>query len=144
MGRVEYTIDLVLNHQLDIYRVGRRYPRYWRMYLLMKIPTWGFTLTLLWIDPVNAFLVFLLPGFVALCHTAWATYEHHAGHVPTGHMDASTNRTSAVYNFLTCNLGYHTAHHKRPGVHWSLLPRIHDEIAHEIPDHMIYEGFFGR
>lgn len=144
MGRVEYTIALVLRHQLDIYRVGRRYPRYWRLYLLMKLPLWAITGALLWIDPLNAFLLFLLPGFVALCHTSWATYEHHAGLHATDHLEASTNRTSAIYNYLTCNLGYHTAHHKRPGVHWSLLPAIHAELEDRIPEELIIPTFFGR
>lgn len=143
MGRVEYTIDLVLHHQLDIYKVGQQYPRFWRSYVLMKIPVWGILLGLLYLNPLNALFVFLIPGFIALTHTSWATYEHHAGYWPTSHYDASTNRTSPVYNFLTCNLGYHTAHHKRPGVHWSLLPKIHEDIKHEIPDEMIITNFFG-
>ncbi len=143
MGRVEYTAKLVLSHQIDIYKVGQRYPRYWRSYLLMKIPVWGFLAIAFAINPWNAFFVFLLPSFVALVHTSWATYEHHAGFHPTNHYDASTNRTSPIYNFLTCNLGYHTAHHKRPGVHWSLLPKIHEEIKHEIPENMIIPSFFG-
>lgn len=142
MGRVEYTIDLVLNHQLDIYRVGRRHPRYWRSFLLMKIPVWAIVLGLLWLNPVNAFLIFLLPGFAALVHTSWATYEHHAGFHPTSHYDASVNRIEPIYNFLTCNLGYHTAHHLRPGVHWSLLPKIHADIEGDIPDDMILRSFW--
>lgn len=142
MGRVEYTIHLVLNHQLDIYRVGQRHPRHWRAYLLMKIPIYAILALLFVLNPINAFLIFVLPGFVALVHTSWATYEHHAGHHPTSHDDASVNRTDPVYNFLTCNLGYHTAHHMRPGVHWSLLPRIHADIEHRIPEEMILRTFW--
>ena len=142
MGRVEYTINLVLSHQVDIYRVGQRHPRFWRLYLLMKLPVWAILLTLLYVNPMNAFLVFLLPGFIALAHTSWVTYEHHAGHHPTSHYDASVNRIDPVYNFLTCNLGYHTAHHLRPGVHWSLLPKVHAEIEHEIPEEMIIRSFW--
>lgn len=142
MGRVEYTIDLVLNHQIDILRVGRRYPKYLRAFLLMKIPLWTLLGLALYWNPVNALLIFLIPSFIALCHTSWATYEHHAGFHPTSHYDASVNRTSLIYNYLTCNLGYHTAHHKRPGVHWSLLPKLHDEIEHEIPPEMIIPTFW--
>jgi fatty acid desaturase len=142
MGRVEYTIDLVLHHQIDIFRVGRRHPRHWRSFLLMKVPVWGILAVLLYLNPLNALLVFLLPGFVALAHTAWATYEHHAGFHPTDHYDASVNRVDPLYNLLTCNLGYHTAHHLRPGVHWSLLPKIHAEIEHQIPEAMILRTFW--
>jgi fatty acid desaturase len=142
MGVVEYTADLVLNHQIDIFKVGRAYPRFLRAFLWMKIPLWTVLGTLLYLNPVNAILVFLIPSFVALCHTAYATYGHHAGHYPTSHYDASMNNTSPAYNFLTCNLGYHTAHHKRPGVHWSLLPKLHEEIKDEIPPHLIETSFW--
>ncbi len=142
MTRLEYTIDLLLNHQRDIIRVGRRHPKYLRAFLWMKLPVWGLILVALHLDPANALLVFLIPSFITLCHTSWATYEHHAGYRPTSHYDASVNRTSPIYNFMTCNLGYHTAHHKRPGAHWSLLPKIHDEIKHEIPSEMILTTFW--
>ena len=33
MGRIEYTIDLLLHHQIDIIRIGRRYPKYLRAFL---------------------------------------------------------------------------------------------------------------
>ncbi len=142
MGRVEYTIDLVLNHQIDIMRVGRKHPRFLSAFLLMKIPVWTILGIALYINPLNAFLVLLIPSFIALCHTSWATYEHHAGNYPSCHEDASMNRTSPLFNFMTYNLGYHTAHHKRPGVHWSLLPKIHEEIKDQIPPEMIQTSFW--
>jgi len=142
MGRVEYTIDLVLHHQIDMFRIGRQYPKYFRAFMLMKIPVWTILGIALYINPVNAFLVLLIPSFIALCHTSWATYEHHAGYYPTNHLDASVNRTDPLYNYLTCNLGYHTAHHKRPGAHWSLLPKIHEEIKDDIPSEMILTTFW--
>ena len=40
MGRVEYTIDLVLHHQIDIVRLGLRHRRYLRPFLWMKVPLW--------------------------------------------------------------------------------------------------------
>lgn len=142
MGRIEYTIDLLLHHQIDIVRVGRRYPKYFRIFLWMKLPLWMVIGTALYLNPVNALLVILLPGFLTLAHTSWVTYEHHAGVYPTNHYDASRNNTNALFNYITCNLGYHTAHHKRPGVHWSLLPEIHDEIKHRIPANLIQTAFW--
>ncbi|MFO0690887.1 MAG: fatty acid desaturase [Myxococcota bacterium] len=142
MGRVEYTIDLVLNHQIDIVRLGLRHRRYLRPFLWMKVPLWTILGLALWWNPINAFLAILLPGFMTLVHTAWATYEHHAGFYPTSHYDASFNNVNPIYNYLTCNLGLHTAHHMRPGVHWSLLPEIHAEILHKIPPHQIHPNFW--
>jgi len=57
-----------------------------------------------------------------LSHTTGATYEHHAGCAPSDHLTASCNRENRVFNRMTGNLGLHTAHHKRTGLHWSLLP----------------------
>ena len=142
MGRIEYTIDLVLNHQIDIVRLGLRQRRYLRPFLWMKVPLWTILGLALWYNPVNAFLAILLPGFLTLVHTAWATYEHHAGYYPTSHFDASFNNTNPLYNFMTCNLGLHTAHHYRPGVHWSLLPALHAEIESRIPPKLVNPNFW--
>jgi fatty acid desaturase len=142
MGRIEYTLDLLLHHQIDILRIGARYPKYLRAFLLMKIPLWTILALALYYNPTNAILCILLPGFITLAHTAWATYEHHAGQYPTDHYDASNNNLNRVYNFVTCNLGFHTAHHKRPGVHWSLLPGIHAEIEDRIPAGMVQTSFW--
>lgn len=142
MGRVEYTLDLLLHHQIDIIRVGRRYPRYLRAFLLMKLPLYLILGGAFYLDPWNALLVILIPGWITLAHTAWATYEHHAGHYPTDHYDASVNIVNPLYNWMTCNLGYHTAHHKRPGLHWSLLPEMHEEILDRIPAKQIQTTFW--
>ncbi len=142
MGRLEYTIHLLLQHQVDIVRVGRRHPRHFRYFLLMKLPLWSLIGIGLWLRPLETVLVFLLPGFITLFHTIWATYEHHAGCSRNGHLDASRNRDNRLYNSLTSNLGLHTAHHKRPGLHWSLLPRLHEEIKDQIPEEQILDTFW--
>ena len=142
MGRLEYSIDLLLHHQLDIFRVGLRHPRYLRANLLMKLPLWGLIGVGLWLRPVETVLVFLLPAFITLFHTIWATYEHHAGCPQDSHLVASVNRDNRIYNVLTGNLGLHTAHHKRPGLHWSLLPKLHEQIRSQIPEEQILKTFW--
>jgi fatty acid desaturase len=142
MGRIEYTRDTLLRHQLDIVRVGRRYPRPFRYFLWMKLPLYGLVGVALWLQPLNTVLVVLVPGLLTLVHTIWATYEHHAGCGTHSHLEASVNRTNPLYNRLTGNLGYHTAHHMRPGLHWSLLPKLHAEIAHELPSQRGLRSFW--
>lgn len=142
MGRLEYSIDLLVRHQIDIVRVGRRHPRIFRSFLLMKLPLWGLVGVGLAIRPVETVLVFLLPSFLTLFHTIWATYEHHAGCTPSDHHTASRNRDNRLYNALTGNLGLHSAHHKRPGLHWSLLPDLHEQIRDEIPKDQILKTFW--
>jgi fatty acid desaturase len=142
MGRVEYTIDMLLRHQREIYQVGKRYPKYFRYLLLMKLPLYGLLGAALWLNPLNALLVFLVPAFLTLTHTIWATYEHHAGCETADHFSASVNRDNRIYNRLSGNLGLHTAHHHRPGIHWSLLPQLHAQIEHRIPKHQILTSFW--
>ena len=142
MGRLEYTFHLLSRHQIDIVRVGRRHPRHFRYFLLMKLPLWGLIGVGLWLRPLETVLVFLLPAFITLFHTTWATYEHHAGCPRDSHLAASRNRDNRIYNALTGNLGLHTAHHKHPGLHWSLLPELHERIRNQIPDDQILETFW--
>jgi fatty acid desaturase len=142
MGRLEYSVKLLLHHQIDIVRIGLRRPRYFRYFLLMKLPLWSLIGVGLWIRPLETLLIFLLPAFITLFHTIWATYEHHAHCPGNDHLDASRNRENRIYNILTGNLGLHTAHHKRPGLHWSLLPELHEQIRDEIPDEQILKSFW--
>lgn len=142
MGRLEYSIWLLTNHQIDIVRVGRRHPRYFRYFLLMKLPLWGLLGAGLWFRPLETTLLFLLPAFLTLFHTVWATYDHHAGCETGDHLEASRNCENRIYNTLTGNLGLHTAHHKRPGLHWSLLPEVHAQIRDQIPEDQIRKTFW--
>jgi fatty acid desaturase len=142
MGRLEYSARQLLYHQIDIVRIGLRHPRYFRYFLLMKLPLWGLIGVGLWLRPLETVLVFLLPACITLTHTVWATYEHHAGCSPSNHLAASRNRDNRIYNFMTGNLGFHTAHHKRPGLHWSLLPELHERIRAQIPREQILKTFW--
>ena len=142
MGRLEYSIHLALHHQIDMVRVGLRHPRQFRYFLLMKLPLCGLIGVGLWLRPLETVLVFLLPAFITLFHTIWATYEHHAGCPQNDPLVASRNRDNRIYNALTGNLGLHTAHHKRPGLHWSLLPELHEEIRDQIPEEQILKTFW--
>jgi len=50
---------------------------------------------------------------------------------------AARSAIDPLYNLRTLNLGYHAAHHLRPGLHWSQLPALHAEIAGDIPPHLV-------
>lgn len=142
MGRVEYTLRLFGRHHLDVYRVGRRHPRIYRSYLAMHTLVLAVIALLFWVHPVNTLILFVaLPGLVLL-HTCSATYEHHSGLETDDPFQATRNRTSRVYNLLSQNLGYHTAHHVRPGLHWSELPAYHAEIEASIPPSHINPHFW--
>ncbi|HEX8440565.1 fatty acid desaturase, partial [Archangium sp.] len=86
-----------------------------------------------WHNWYNALLVFLLPMCVSIYVTSWATYFHHVGLETAKHQEASYNILHAGYNLMTGNLGYHTAHHTKHGLHWSKLPELHAKMARSIP-----------
>ncbi len=142
MGRIEYTLHTFFHHQVDVYRVGRRHPDVFRRYLLMKIPCYAFVAAGFYLNPLNYLIVFFVPALLALMHTCWATYEHHAGVSSTEHVEASVNREHPLFNLLTCNLGLHTAHHMFPGRHWSELPRLHASIRDQIPEQQLLQTFW--
>lgn len=128
---------LFLNMYPHVIRIGRRHPIIYRKFLRMAGLCLGLLAISFVIDPVSAFLVFVLPLPFALILQAQATHYHHVGLESSNPVEASRNALSPSYNWRTCNLGYHTAHHMKPGLHWSKLPAYHDKIAHLIQRELI-------
>ena len=83
--------------------------------------------------PLAGLLLFTLPMFISLWLTAQATYKHHSGLDTGDKYAASRTSLNRFWNFITGNLGYHTAHHIKPNLHWSELPLFHDSIKDKIP-----------
>jgi fatty acid desaturase len=133
MNEIEYSLVVGATAYARIWKVARRTSRYTRVFLVMTALTLAIVAGLVAWRPIPGLLVFVLPMATMLFHTAWATYTHHAGKKTNSHFVASNNILHRGYNILTGNLGFHTAHHYKPGIHWSRLPALHDTIAHEIP-----------
>ncbi|HEX6592768.1 MAG TPA: fatty acid desaturase [Moraxellaceae bacterium] len=139
MGPLEYTLNLLLRAPLDGLRVARRRPREGLYFLLMQIPLLGLHGLLIWGNWQNYLVVFLLPSFLMLLYVYWLTHEHHSGLYTDNPYAASRNRVGRLYNLRTFNLGYHTAHHLKPYIHWSLLPAYHELIKEKIPPECFVE-----
>ena len=133
MGPLEYAWDVASTAYYRGYQVGKRFPKAQRIYLTFTAVTFVLLLVLCWFKPMQAVFLFVLPMAVSLYFTAWVTYDHHSGLHTDDPYEASYNNTGRLFNVLTGNLGYHTAHHLKQGVHWSKLPALHAEIAHRIP-----------
>jgi fatty acid desaturase len=133
MGEAEYALTVGGTAYPRMWRVMRRVPRYTGVFLGMLALTLAIVATLVALRPIPGLIVFVIPMTLMLFHTSWATYTHHAGKKVSSHFVASNNIIHRGYNILTGNLGYHTAHHYKPGVHWSQLPALHDTIAERIP-----------
>jgi fatty acid desaturase len=142
MNEVEYALIVGGTAYQRAWSVGRRNRRYLPIFVVMTALTLAIAATIVALRPIPGLIVFVVPMFGMLFYTAWATFTHHAGKKTTSHFVASNNILHRGYNILTGNLGYHTAHHYKPGVHWSRLPALHDSIAHKIPaDCYLRPGF---
>jgi fatty acid desaturase len=133
MGELEYTFVVAATAYLRAWKVGKKHPRHLRTHLIYTCLTVAITILLVVANPMQGFMVFVLPMLTGLLITAWATYDHHAGLDSKDEFSASYNTMNPIYNFVTGNLGYHTAHHHKQGVHWSELPALHKKIEHLIP-----------
>ena len=132
MSTHAYSFNVFITSYPRILKVGKRYPKIRRKFLTWMCVTLAFLAGAFLYNPLGALFIFVIPMAVGLYVTAWHTYYHHTGLDTDDHMEASYNILHRSYNILTGNLGYHTAHHYRMGVHWSRLPKLHSEISPKI------------
>jgi fatty acid desaturase len=142
MNAFEYTLKIAGTAYYRGFRVGRKFPRVQRNFLFFGALTAVGVIGLVWLRPVPALFVFVLPMMFSLMFTAWVTHDHHSGLDTDDPFEASFNNTNRVFNALTGNLGYHTAHHYRQGLHWSKLPELHEKIKHQIPAELLRNETF--
>jgi fatty acid desaturase len=142
MSALEYTMNIAGTAYYRGYQVGRKFPRVQRDFLFYSALTLIGLAVLCWFRFLPALLVFVLPMIVSLLFTAWVTHDHHSGLDTDDPFQASYNNTNPLFNLLTGNLGYHTAHHYRPGLHWSELPGLHEKIKHRIPPALMRNSRF--
>ena len=137
MHRLEYDLINAARIYPEIMRIGRDHPvvyrKFKRMFVLANIPL----LALAMLDPVRTLIVFVIPMLLLLVILLDNTWGQHAGTGTDNHYEASRNVELPLYNLTSWNLGYHTAHHLLPGLHWSQLPELHERIRHRIPEELI-------
>jgi fatty acid desaturase len=141
MGELEYSFVVAGTAYYRGYLVGKKYPKHYRTHMIYTLLTVAILIPVVIYQPMQAFMLFLLPMVTGLLITAWATYDHHAGLDSEDDFEASYNNMNSMFNIATGNLGYHTAHHYRQGAHWSELPQLHEQIKHRIPREL-YKGSF--
>ncbi len=139
MGVFRYTMTIALTGYWRAYQVGKRHPRHQKGFLAAGSLIMVLLLALFWVNWFNALVLFLIPMAWGLVETSWHTFYHHAGLDSDDHFHASHNVMHRWYNVFTGNLGYHTAHHVKPGLHWSKLPEYHATIADRIPPELFVE-----
>ncbi|HEY7774636.1 MAG TPA: fatty acid desaturase [Marinagarivorans sp.] len=139
MGAVEYTVINTFKVYSEIFRVGKQHPK-----ILKKFKFWlALCLTLLAtfivLSPVKALIIFIVPMVIQLFLLVYATVDHHRGLDTQNPYEATRNDATKINNWYAWNLGYHTAHHVKCGLHWSKLPAFHEQIRQQIPDGLVRE-----
>lgn len=103
-------------------------PRWFRQLILETVALVVFYATLLVLDWQKAILYVWIPHV----HAAWGVvginFVQHDGCDTSSKVNHSRNFMSPILNWWTFNNGYHGMHHIKPGLHWSLLPQMHQSI----------------
>ena len=140
LTRWAYTWRLLVRAIPCAKRLGLRYPRLWRGFLIASSCYAAGLALLAAARPLHMLAVFMVPMSLSLAALAWSTYVHHLGLATDDPLGASYTNTDRWANLWGYNIGYHTAHHVRPGLHWSQLHALHERIADDIPSHCYYDG----
>lgn len=133
MGEWEYALVTTLTAYPRAWAVGAKHPHQRRIFFFMGIVSALVMTALVAYRPLQGLVLFVFVPFGMLFGTALATYTHHSDRSTENDFVACNNIIQRFYNAMTGNLGYHTAHHHRPGMHWSKLPALHAEIRSKIP-----------
>jgi fatty acid desaturase len=134
MSRLRYDVVGALRIYPEIWRIGRAYPELFRRFKLWASISLVVLGAFVVLDPLKALVLFVVPMPLMYLGLLDNTYMQHSDLDTDSELTASRNTVSKLYNFISWNLGYHTAHHIKPHVHWSRLPAFYAEIEPFIPD----------
>ncbi|MGZ3690000.1 MAG: fatty acid desaturase, partial [Pseudobdellovibrio sp.] len=85
--------------------------------LLLDLSMWNWKLCL---------TIFIIPNIFLRWSVFWFAYAQHDNLPMNDVYDSST--TKFTFNHILLNNGLHTAHHERPGLHWSKLDERTEQI----------------
>ena len=135
-----YTWMITATAYYRMWNVGKKHKKIQKYFLIMCLIQLLILSALIIIQPLQAIFIFVIPMIASLTLTAYATYDHHSGLESEDPYKSSYNTLNPLYNKVTGNLGYHTAHHLKWWMHWSKLPEFHKTIEHNI-DKKYYRNY---
>ncbi len=97
-----------------------------RQYLVEQVFAFGLTGVLLVADFWTALFFIVLPQLWGARGILRINLIQHDGCDIHSEWNHSRNFVGRVFNWIMCNNGYHTIHHNRAGLHWSVLHLAHD------------------
>lgn len=102
----------------------------------------GIMIALFAVDWRKALLFAVLPQQVGIFFIQHLNYLQHIETDAGSSKGHSRNFTGAVLNTFLFNNGYHTVHHTKPGLHWSLTRAAHAGVKNDVPKHLLVENIF--
>ncbi len=111
-------------------RMRKERPKWFYQYLSESILITSLKVALLIINWKAALVFIIIPHLYGVWGVVGTNLWQHDGCDPDHPYNHSRTFTGRFVNYFAFNNGYHTAHHMKPGLHWSLLPAYHEkEIA---------------
>lgn len=104
-----------------------RHPKWFRQLMVETVAFWGVQLALFALDWRKALVLWLIPHLYAQWGIVTMNLLQHDGCDENSEYNHSRNFVGKVVNYFTFNNGFHSIHHAKPGLHWSLTPAAHAE-----------------
>jgi fatty acid desaturase len=104
----------------------------YRQAIRERLLFYGVGVILLIIAPIKTILFLGLPWGLAQACLITINLLQHQNCSHQSKYNHSRNVTGGLSNWFLFNNGYHTAHHLRPALHWTELPKYHDSISNQI------------
>lgn len=140
MSAVEFTIINSLKVYPEIFRVGKSHKKVFKTFKIWFAISLTILAAFIIADPLKALIIFVIPMIIQLFLLVYATVDHHRGLDTQDQYAATRNDATKLNNLYSWNLGYHTAHHIKCGLHWTKLPEFHEQIKSKIPSELIREA----
>lgn len=120
----------ILGAELSYARFARKRRPRWTRQLAVETAVMAVALgVLLALDWRKALLYVVLPWQYAAWGIVTMNLLQHDGCDAASPWNHSRNFVGRVVNWLTFNNGYHTVHHLKPTLHWSLAPEEHRRLV---------------
>lgn len=110
-------------------KMKEKRPGWYRQLRVEFLALIAVSIAILLIDWQKFLLFFWLPHMIAAFGIIGINYFWHDGCDEDSEYNHSRNFTGKLFGWLTFNNGYHTIHHMKPSLHWSLLPDAHAELV---------------
>jgi fatty acid desaturase len=113
--------------------MARRRPRWFAQVLREVAAVLVVAALLVALGPLDFVRFALVPWFLGQCLIIGLGYLQHDGCDPASAHDHSRNFVGPILNWFIFDNGFHSIHHMRPALHWSLAARAHaEEVAPHI------------